>query len=251
MVERMGKMNVQVISVKDINGKEVNLEEFVYMMFNKIGFIQEVNIGECLILRDNTARTICHRSTPVQKVSFSYDKKICEVVTLNYTYEFKILDDGKKRKPAATLYTHIRFHNRLQEDTRNPDGYLYAYGHYNTKIFPSELPLWYVRGYMYKTQGYMSAKGVKHLYYKPNYAFDNHLYKYDTLFISYDKPITPTVSANGYNWFEGYKHVLDGITIVDFVDAAEKYSDYDVTEIRKEMERKKDWYYGIHPEAKR
>lgn len=32
----------------------------------------------------------------------------------------------------------------------------------------------------------MSAKDVKYLLYKPNYHFDNHLYKYDTLFISYE-----------------------------------------------------------------
>lgn len=244
-------MNVKVISVKDMDGKNVKLQEFVFMMFNHIGYIKDVNIGECLILYDNNARTICHRSTPVQNVTYSEDGKRFEVETLNYTYEFEILDDGKKRKATATLYTHVRFHNRLREDTRNPDGYLYAYGHYRTKIFPSDLPEWYVRGYMYKTQGYMSAKGVKHLYYKPNYVFDNHLYKYDTLFISYDEPITPTVSENCFNWFEGYKHVLDGSTMVDFLDAVEKYSNYDVSEIRKEFEKKEKWYYERHPENKR
>ena len=147
----------------DMNGKKVKLDDFVYMLFNGIGFIKEIKIGECMILYDNNACTVCHRSTPVQKIAHSEDKKTINVETLNYTYEFLILDDGKKRKPTATLYTHIRFHNRLREDTRNPDGYLYAYGHYRTKIFPSELPEWFVRGYMYKTQGYMSAKGVKYL----------------------------------------------------------------------------------------
>lgn len=39
---------------------------------------------------------------------------------------------------------------------------------------------------MYKRRGFMSAKGVKYLFHKPNYVF-NHLYKDDVLFISYDK----------------------------------------------------------------
>lgn len=243
-------MNVKLLSTKDMQGNTVNLSDFEYMMFNQIGYIKELNIGESMVLRDNNALTICHRSTPVQTVDYFEDGKRFTVTTLNYKYDFEILDDGKKRKATATLYTHLRFHNRLKEDTRNPDGYLYAYGHYKTKIFPSDLPEWYVRGYMYKTQGYMSAKGVKHLFYKPNYTFDNHLYKYDTLFISYDKPITPTVSENGYNWFEGYKHVLDGSAMVDFVNAVEKYSDYDVTEIRNELEKKKAWYYEKNPKEK-
>ena len=244
-------MNVKVISVMDMNGKKVKLDDFVYMLFNGIGFIKEIKIGECMILYDNNACTVCHRSTPVQKIAHSEDKKTINVETLNYTYEFLILDDGKKRKPTATLYTHIRFHNRLREDTRNPDGYLYAYGHYRTKIFPSELPEWFVRGYMYKTQGYMSAKGVKYLVYEPNYTVDNHLHKYDKLFISYDKPIVPTVSPNGYEWYDGYKYVLDGPTMVDFIEAAEKYSNYDVSEIRTELEKKKTWYYERNPKDKR
>ena len=36
MVERMKKMNVKVISVKDMDGKNVKLQEFVFMMFNHI-----------------------------------------------------------------------------------------------------------------------------------------------------------------------------------------------------------------------
>lgn len=240
-------MNVKLLSVKDINDKDIKIDEFEYFMYNYIGYIKDVNIGEQLVVYDNNARTICHRSTPVQNIAHSEDKKECVITTLNCIYKFLVLDDGRKRNPTATLYTHIRFHNRLREDTRNPKGYLYAYGHYRTKIFPSELPEWYVYGYMFKTHGFMSAKGVKYIIYDPNYTVDNHLYKYDKLFISYDEPIRPIVSQNGYEWYEGYKFVLGGPTMVDFVDAAEKYSNYDVTDIRKEMERKKAWYYEHNP----
>ena len=81
-------MNVKVISVKDMDGKKVKLQEFVFMMFNHIGYIKDVNEGDCLILYDNNACTICHRSTPVQKITYTEDKKKVEIETLNYTYEF-------------------------------------------------------------------------------------------------------------------------------------------------------------------
>ena len=35
-------MNVKVISVMDMNGKKVKLDDFVYMLFNGIGFIKEI-----------------------------------------------------------------------------------------------------------------------------------------------------------------------------------------------------------------
>ena len=35
------------------------------------------------------------------------------------------------------------------------------------------------------------------------------------------------------------------------LDAVEKYSNYDVSEIRKEFEKKEKWYYERHPENKR
>ena len=75
--------------------------------------------------------------------------------------------------------------------------------------------------------------------------------EYDKLFISYDNEIVPTISPNGYEWYEGYKFILDGPTMVDFIDAAEKYSNYDVSKIRKELEKKKAWYYERNPKNKR
>ena len=126
----------------------------------------------------------------------------------------------------------------------NPDGSLFS-GVYKTKIFPEDLPEWYVEGYMYKRHGFMSAKGVKHLFYRPNYVF-NHLYKDDTLFVSYDKEITPTENDDGFKWYEGYDYCLSGSVILDFVDAAEKYSRLDVSTIREELAKKKVWYYETY-----
>ena len=69
----------------------------------------------------------------------------------------------------------------------------------------------------------------------------NHRHKDDTLYISYDEPIRPDADVYGSHYI-GSKHAISGWLIVDFIDAAEKYSGYDVSEIRKEMQKKSDWF---------
>ena len=94
----------------------------------------------------------------------------------------------------------------------------------------------------------MSAKGVKHLFYIPNYVFDNHLHKDDSLLISYNAPIEPYESENGFNWYKGYDEILGGPVLVEFVKAVEKYSAYDVSDVMKEIARKREFYYERNPE---
>ena len=42
--------------------------------------------------------------------------------------------------------------------------------------------------------------------------------------------------------YDGYRHAVSGPLIIDFVNAAEKYSGYDVSDIRRELKRKSDWF---------
>lgn len=84
-------------------------------------------------------------------------------------------------------------------------------------------------------------QGVKHLLYVPNYIF-NHRHKYDSLYISYDEPIRPVAGDHGVTLYDGCKHAVGGPLILDFVNAAAKYSGYDVADILKEIQRKSDWY---------
>jgi len=131
---------------------------------------------------------------------------------------------------------------------RDPQGFLFSNGIYRTKILPKDLPEWFVHGYLYKRHGYISAKDVKHLLYIPNYTHDNHLHKYDALYISYGTEIVPDQSVMGFStWYKDYDHIVDGNLIVKFVEAAEKFSNYDVCEIRQEIARKQAWYYERNP----
>jgi hypothetical protein len=153
----------------------------------------------------------------------------------------------------ATLYTERKIvysrKDRKHYFIEDPNGYLYSGGVYPTKILPEDLPEWFVHGYMGGGRhGYLSAKGVKHLVYDPDYFFENHLHKDDFLYISYKDEIVQNEGDSGFKWYTGYDTATCWHVIVDFVEAAEKYSGYDVTEIRKEIERKKEWYYEHNPE---
>lgn len=147
----------------------------------------------------------------------------------------------------AQLYmeTHRVRHDRRTVLEPHPDGFLYSGGKYPTKIKAEDLPEWFVHGYIYKSYGFISARGVKHLLYIPNYSVENHLFKYDNLFISYDKEIKPVKLENGFEWYTGYDHVLDGSIISPFIEAVAKYSDYDTTEIQIMLNHKRDYFYSL------
>lgn len=151
----------------------------------------------------------------------------------------------KKIRSQLYMETHrIRFNKRTVFE-RHPDGYLYSGGKYPTRIRAEDLPEWFVHGYIYKSYGYISAHGVNHLLYVPNYSMNNHLYKYDNLFISYSEPIKPVTLERGFKWFTGYDHVLDGPIITHFIDAVERFSDYDTSEIRSMLEEKREWFFRL------
>ena len=41
--------------------------------------------------------------------------------------------------------------------------------------------------------------------------------------------------------------MIDGLLMVSFVDAAERYSDFDVRDIRQELKRKRKWFDERNP----
>ena len=207
-------------------------------------FVPSVIVGTPLIIKYSNALHVRYSSALITKCELDDASGIYTIETDNEVFEVLDLehDRTKRRKRiASTLYMESRIrHNplRLEED---PEGHLYADGKYRTKIFASDLPEYFVYGYMYKRHGFISAAGVKHMLYVPNYVF-NHRYKDDSLYISYDAPIQATATDRGLKLYEGWDHVLGGRLIVDFVEAAEKYSGYDATDIRAELKRKSDWY---------
>lgn len=146
-------------------------------------------------------------------------------------------------KIRSKLYMETRLHyaNHKLQFEKDPDGYLFSRGRYPTKIKASDLPEHFVYGYLYKRHGYISAQGVKHLKYVPDYTVTNHLFKYDSLFISYDSEIVPA-EANDSLLCSGYDYVISGPIIEDFVRAVGLHSDYDIASVLEGIESKKAWF---------
>ena len=154
-----------------------------------------------------------------------------------------------KKRITANLYTKTKiiWQNKEHIMICNDDGTLFSNRRYKTKILPSDLPEWFVEGHYYKNHGYLSAKGVKYLMYKPNLLF-NHMFKDDLLYISYDKPIIPVTGEDHWPRFEGFDEYIWGWDIVSFLKAAEKYSSYDISGIKVQIEEKRKWFESTHPD---
>ena len=150
----------------------------------------------------------------------------------------------------ARLYTQSKTNWRTGhfKTIYGKDETLFSGGIYPTKIKADDLPEWYVWGRYYKHWGYLSAKGVKCLVYEPC-KFSNHMFKDDFLYISYDAPIIPNPDRQA-NWFKyaGFDEYIYGSVIVSFLRAAEKYSGYDITEIKAQIEDKRLWFKEHYPE---
>ena len=146
----------------------------------------------------------------------------------------------KRNRFNANLYT-IRPINKSGIWCEE-NNYLYSNGKYRTKILACELPNWYVYGDIYRTYGYLSAKGVKNLLYEADYTFKNHLHKYDALYISYDQPIKKDNSSTIFKHYTGYDEVITGLFIRRFTEAVEIYSDFNVSKIKSDMQKKLDWF---------
>ena len=70
--------------------------------------------------------------------------------------------------------------------------------------------------------------------------------KDDFLFISYDKPIVH--ENNNLTSYSGYDERIYGGIIIEFLKAAEKYSGYDISEIKAQIEDKRLWLKAHYPD---
>lgn len=129
--------------------------------------------------------------------------------------------------------------NCLYSNLRNP-----------TKITPEDLPEWFVKGRYYKNHGFLSAKGVVDLVYKPN-MWINHMFRDDSLYISYNKPIREIERESFGRMikdYEDYDYVIDGTYAIEFVAAVKKYSDFDTSAMEKAILDKVDYYVDKFPD---
>lgn len=148
-----------------------------------------------------------------------------------------------RKRFNSPLYTEGRFGKRLRETRDEDNQYLYSKGIYPTKIKKEELPEDYIR-IMSRThwylRGYLKTSEIVDMKYEMRKI--NHLFKDDYLYISYHEPLRKEQITRGYSDYVNYDVCICGSDIIPVVLAAEKYSGYDISEIRKQIEVKRIWY---------
>lgn len=149
----------------------------------------------------------------------------------------------KKKRISSHFYTS----RRLGSWNENSAPGLFAQGIYPTRLYPDDLPSHYVRISRYGDI-YLDTKNVRYIEYLPRYMFDDHLFKDDALYISYNKPITVRTVRNT-NWFEDYDFLLWGWDMVRFICAVSANSDFDTLPIQKMLCDKFDWYTERNPDV--
>lgn len=151
----------------------------------------------------------------------------------------------KMKRITSPYYTFEKIGiDYFGRNTKLPNECLYSKGMYATKITESDLPEWYVDGIIYKRYGFLSTKGVKQMVYKPRYM--NHLYRDDCLYVSFaDEPV---IEMDKHGYYEGYDLVVSGHMILRFIEAAKKYSNYDISELETALKEKEKWYAEKYPE---
>lgn len=148
---------------------------------------------------------------------------------------------NKQKQIRHNFYSPACYKVNMRDRKRDPHGYLFADGRYKTTLLKTDLPPYYIELYIYgEPDNFLSAKGVKYLLYKPNYL-TTHLHKDDILYISYDREIKE-IPDRFMMGVEGYDHVLFGRDIARFVGAVRQYSGIDVSEIEREIIKKRSWF---------
>ena len=139
----------------------------------------------------------------------------------------------------------IRYDNFVCVDNELPDGMLFACRnnrYYRTKLTVSDLPESYCHIQNSNNDRYIRADGVTHLIYKPSLITDEST-KDDILFIFYDGNTPDGIDENSAlnsTLYDSYDEIVFGRDIDLFMDYVEKYSDIDVSDIKKRMSERED-----------
>lgn len=147
------------------------------------------------------------------------------------------------KKLNSNWYTKGKFGREIRKTIDKENEFLYSKGMYPTKIREEDLPTDYIkfqsRSIWYMT-GYLKTSGVKDLYF--TYIKENHLFKDDYLYISYDKKIEEVKNRYGNEEIRNYDFLICGNDIIDVLFAIEKNSDIDTTMIRNKIKEKFEWW---------
>lgn len=110
------------------------------------------------------------------------------------------------------------------------DGTLYSKGFNKTKIKAEDLPDYFVYGRYHKLWGYLSASGIKDLYFK-ECRMTRESIKDDNLYISYHEELNKE-AINTYDFEnQNFDYIVDSVFILDFLDKILSLDEYKSTDI--------------------
>lgn len=139
-----------------------------------------------------------------------------------------------KTKPKGLMYI---FQNELVYSVSPKTGQLYL-----TKFIKDDIHnnKDYLYGRWQGRFGYIRLKGVKELIYKPN-LWVNHVFKDDSLYVSFHKePMITQLNPWG-SWYSGYDFCLSSLDMVKFLYYCD-YNEEDKKILMDAFEDKIDYY---------
>ncbi len=111
-----------------------------------------------------------------------------------------------------------------------PDGGLFP-DVYIDRIYPEDLPEWYVHCEYNERQGYLTAKGVVDIIYEPSDKLHG-LLEEDKLIVSFEgKIVKHGEDLPLWRKYEGMSYWLTGVHIINYLRAVRVYSSFDVSGI--------------------
>ena len=153
-----------------------------------------------------------------------------------------------KKRVTADFYTKGKFGKGYRQTECQDNPFLYSLGQYPTKITEEDLPEHYIpihcRVIRY-LHGFLKTSGIVDMDY--TYCEENHLFKDDYIYISYSGKLKWKQGTWGFPDCINYDVCVDGSDIIDIVLAAEKYSGFDTSEVRKKIEEKRIWLRDNEP----
>lgn len=153
----------------------------------------------------------------------------------------------------SNLYTFGKFGKSLRETTDN--GTLYDRGKMKAKITADDITddyckihcrdIWYM-------DGFIRTSTARHIAYQPSHL--NHLFKDDTLYISYDRPIRKQTDG-AFTIFNGADFHISGNDIVNVINHMEQHGipdiQHEIQHVKTEIRQKVEWFKTNHPDEYR
>ncbi len=148
------------------------------------------------------------------------------------------------KRIKAYIYTKGHFGKRNRETLDTDSQFLYSGGIYPTKIEEKDLPEYYCKIHsrsIWYMEGFVRTIDVKYIDY--SFVDENHLFKDDYIYISYNKPIRTIKNGWSYMDYEDYDVHISGNDIIPILFFIEKYSpNVDTSHVRKKILKKFNLY---------